>query len=102
MPALLLSPGSLRALVQLVRSLGIASCEETDHGDDPDHLGHLPSRDARPHGGAVGRACCAGTCGAAGPPEGQAPMSSAVQDRAAPHCVCAPSSTSGSRRRSRC
>jgi len=55
MPALLLSPGSLRALVQLVRSLGMPSREETDHGDDPDHLGHPADRGARPHGGAVGR-----------------------------------------------
>jgi hypothetical protein len=55
MPALLFSPGSLRALVQLVRSLGMPLCAETDYGNDPNHLGYPTDRGAQSYGRVVGR-----------------------------------------------
>jgi hypothetical protein len=61
MPPLRFSPGSLRALVRLVRAHGRVPCVETDHvSPEATDLGHAASRHPQSHGGPVG--------GAAAPP----------------------------------
>jgi hypothetical protein len=57
MPSLLFSPGSLRALVRLVRSHRTATPAEVRHANrpEPDALEHVSAGDPRPHDRSVDR-----------------------------------------------